>query len=51
MSKVDEPTSQPDRFREAARALECDDDDTRFDAKLKKVATAPKPKDDEGKKD
>lgn len=38
--------SQPDRFREAARELECDDDDARFDAKLKKVATAQKPKDE-----
>lgn len=37
---------QPDRFREAARALECDDDDAHFDAKLKKVAKAPKPKDE-----
>ncbi|WP_413873551.1 hypothetical protein [Albidovulum sp.] len=35
---------QPDRFREAARALECDDDEARFDAKLKKVAKAQKPK-------
>lgn len=41
--------SQIDRFREAARALECDDDEARFDAKLKKVAKA-KPKDDETKK-
>ena len=42
--------SQSDRFKEAARALECDDDEARFDAKLKKVAKAPKPKDDETKK-
>lgn len=41
------PSSQFDRFREAARALECDDDEARFDAKLKKVAKAPKPKDDD----
>lgn len=40
---------QLDRFREAAAALECDDDATHFDAKLKKVAKAPKPKDDETK--
>ncbi|MDI3335657.1 hypothetical protein QKW60_04525 [Defluviimonas aestuarii] len=44
-------STQPDRFREAARALECDDDEDHFDAKLKKVAKAQKPKDDEGKKD
>lgn len=35
--------SQSDRFKEAARALECDDDEARFDAKLKKIAKA-KPK-------
>jgi len=40
-------TTQIERFKEAARALECDDDEARFDAKLKKVAKAPKPKDDE----
>lgn len=34
---------QSDRFKEAARALECDDDEARFDAKLKKVAKAHKP--------
>jgi hypothetical protein len=45
-----EDDAQATRFREAARALECDDDEARFDAKLKKVAKAPKPKDDEIKK-
>jgi hypothetical protein len=39
-----ETPSQADRFREAARALECDDDAAHFDAKLKKVAKAAKPK-------
>ena len=38
--------SQPDRFREVAAALECDDDDAHFDAKLKRVAKASKPKDE-----
>jgi hypothetical protein len=42
--------TQLDRFKEAARQLECDDDEARFDAKLKKVAKASKPKDDETKK-
>ena len=37
---------QMNRFKEAARALECDDDEAHFDAKLKKIATAPKPKDE-----
>ena len=41
---------QLNRFTEAARALECDDDEARFDAKLKKVAKALRPKDDETKK-
>ena len=40
----DMPQSQYDRLKEAARALECDDDESRFDAKLKKVAKAQKPK-------
>lgn len=37
--------SQSERFKEAARALECDDDEARFDAKLKKVAKQ-RPKED-----
>lgn len=37
-------SDQAERFREAARALECDDDDARFDEKLRQVAKAkPKP--------
>lgn len=41
--------TQSDRFREAARALECDDDEARFDAKLKKVAKAKPKNEGEGK--
>jgi hypothetical protein len=41
---------QADRFREVARALECDDDEAHFDAKLKKVAKVPKPKDEKPEK-
>jgi hypothetical protein len=37
------PTKQIDRFKEATRALECDEDETRWDERLKKVA-AQKPK-------
>jgi hypothetical protein len=33
---------QIDKFREAARRAECDDDATRFDERLKKLASAPK---------
>ena len=32
--------SQLDRFKEAARELECDDDEARFDATVKRVAKA-----------
>jgi hypothetical protein len=39
--------SQHQRFTEAARELECDDDKERFEGRLKKIAKA-KPK--EGKK-
>lgn len=41
--------SQSERFKEAARELECDDDEAQFEAKLKRVAKA-KPRDDENKK-
>ena len=37
---------QIDWFKEAARQLECDDDEASFDAKLKKIAKAPKQKDE-----
>jgi hypothetical protein len=40
---------QLDRFREAARQLERDDEEARFDAKLKKIATAKAAKNDEQK--
>jgi hypothetical protein len=40
MTQKKASSDQLDRFREAARALECDDDEARFDAKLKKVAKA-----------
>ena len=36
---------QSQRFIEAARELGADEDGTRFDAALKKVASAPPPKD------
>jgi hypothetical protein len=46
------PNSQDQisRFKEAARQLECDDDEAHFDAKLKKVAKA-KPKDEKTSND
>jgi hypothetical protein len=38
--------SQIDKFKEAARELETDDSEEAFDAKLKKIAKAPPPKDE-----
>ena len=35
---TDSQKSQLDKFKEAARALECDDDDQRFKEKLGKLA-------------
>jgi hypothetical protein len=34
---ADERPSQLDKFKEAARALECDDDEARFDERVKKL--------------
>jgi hypothetical protein len=45
-----EPKKQIDRFKEAARQLGCDEDEARFDEKLKEIAKhnpkdePPKPK-------
>ena len=42
---ADKAKSQIDKFREAARELETDDDEGRFNARLGKVAKASQPKD------
>ena len=42
---TDNDKSQPDKFRELARELECDEDEAAFEEKVRKVASAPKPKD------
>jgi hypothetical protein len=34
---TDKPKTQLDKFKEAARALECDDDEARFVERVKKV--------------
>lgn len=39
-SKAD--SSQPDKFRQLARELECDEDEAAFEEKVRKVASAPK---------
>lgn len=35
------PQTQLDKFKETARALECDEDEEAFKAKLRKVVKAP----------
>jgi hypothetical protein len=43
MSSPTKASSQPDKFRDLARELECDEDEARFEDQVKKIATAPKP--------
>jgi len=38
--------SQSDKFKEAARELECDEDEAKWDERLKKVAKGEPRKDD-----
>lgn len=40
MTTKNQPPSQVDKFREAARELETDDREEAFDAKLKRIAKA-----------
>lgn len=40
----DKTQTQVDKFREAARQLETDDDEKRFDHRLGKIAKAPVPR-------
>jgi len=46
MPKPEEHKSQLDKFKEAARQLETDDDEGRFNERLGKVATASPPKEE-----
>jgi hypothetical protein len=42
--KMTEPKTQADKFRDAAREPGCDEDEARWDERLRKVATArPEP--------
>jgi hypothetical protein len=43
--------SQLDKFKEAARELETDDDEQRFDERLNKIVKAPVNKDKESAKE
>jgi hypothetical protein len=38
---TDTPKPQPDKFRDLARQLECDEDEKAFEEKVRKVAEAP----------
>lgn len=42
-----DPKPQPDKFRDLARELECDEDEARFEEKVRRVA---QPAPEEGKK-
>lgn len=47
---MDTNKSQLDKFREAARELEADDDEARFEEKLRGIVKqSPKPEDKKGK--
>jgi hypothetical protein len=41
MTKAQTPKTQPDKFRELARELGCDEDEAKFDEALKRIANAP----------
>lgn len=49
-TRMNKGKTQLDRFKEAARELEADDDEDRFNERLKKLAKW-KPKDDEASDD
>lgn len=40
MSEPEKP--QPEKFRDLARELECDEDEAAFEDKVRKIAKAPK---------
>ena len=39
---TDTPDPQPDKFRDMARELECDEDQAAFEDRVRKLSTAPK---------
>jgi hypothetical protein len=42
MADPQDPRSQPDKFRDLARELECDEDEDAFKAAVRKIGTAPR---------
>lgn len=41
MTSSDDAKPQADKFRELARELECDEDETAFEERVRRVAKAP----------
>ena len=46
MQNTSKQKTQSDKFKALARELECDEDETAFDEKLKRVAKQEPPRDD-----
>ena len=46
-SKSTDSRPQADKFRDLARELECDEDEAAFEDKVRRVATAPKPREED----
>jgi len=42
VDKNSEPNDQVEKFKAAARKLECDEDEAAFDERLKQIARSPK---------
>jgi len=42
MADTKADSNQADKFRDLAREVECDEDETVFEEKVRRVATAPK---------
>ncbi|WP_269584806.1 hypothetical protein [Roseibium sp. Sym1] len=44
MTSLKQQKAQIDKFKEAAKELECDESEEAFDANLKRIAKSPPPK-------
>lgn len=42
---TEQPKPQPDKFRDLARELGCDESEQKFEQTVRRVVKAPKPKD------
>lgn len=47
---MEKEKTQVDKFREAAKELDCDESEEAFDANLKRIAKSPPPKGERPKK-